>query len=74
MLDENQNNPLKTPNVGCVWKKKSKTGSTYYSGVVNGLDVLMFKNKSDSTKAPAFVFIACGKIAPEAIRKGEVGV
>lgn len=55
-LDENKTNPLGTSNIGCVWEKQGKNG-IYYSGMVNGENVIMVPNKTRSDKAPRFIFI-----------------
>ena len=54
-LDENAK-IINTDNAGAVWKKMSKEGKTYYSGVVAGRDVFMFVNESSNQKAPSFSF------------------
>lgn len=55
-LDENKNNPLGTSNIGCVWEKQGKKG-IFYSGMINGQDVIMLPNNTKSDKAPRFIFI-----------------
>lgn len=38
-----------------LWEKKDKNGNTFYSGSLNGLDVVVFKNKfKESDRHPDF--------------------
>ena len=73
-LDENKNNPLNTNEVGCVWAKKSSSGKTYYRGIVNNKDVVMFKVNARSEKAPAYIFKEVDKNYKDLVAKGEVEV
>lgn len=44
--------PSKESEIGALWTRTSKTGVTYYTGTINGEDVVVFANKSDNPKAP----------------------
>jgi hypothetical protein len=40
--------------IGALWIKTSRNGVEFMSGTVNGVDVVCFRSKSKSDKAPAW--------------------
>ena len=61
--------------IGAVWSRKKEDGTPYFKGTVDcpvgvvladGLDILLFKNKSDHENAPDFdVLVAKPRPKPE---------
>lgn len=44
--------PDRENEIGALWEKTSKKGTKYWSGKVNGVDVIVFAASSDNPKAP----------------------
>ena len=46
--------PTKEDEIGALWERQTKTGRPYFTGQINGVDVVIFENTSDNPKAPTF--------------------
>ena len=47
--------PEKQDEIGALWQRQTKTGRPYFTGKVNGQDVVIFENTStQNPKAPHF--------------------
>lgn len=40
--------------IGALWIKRSKNGVEFMSGTINGVDVVCFRSKGTSERAPAW--------------------
>jgi len=40
--------------IASVWEQKTQSGLTYFKGRLGNADILVFPNKSDHPKAPAY--------------------
>jgi uncharacterized protein (DUF736 family) len=47
--------PTKEDEIGALWQRETKAGRPYFTGTVNGVDVVIFENTSTANpKAPQF--------------------
>lgn len=44
--------PDRENEIGALWQRTSAKGTTYWTGKVNGVDVVIFSASSDNPKAP----------------------
>ena len=59
---------------GALWIKKDRNGQEFYSGTINGISVMIFKNKyKETAKHPDYI-VNSGqdRNAPKKEDKGEV--
>lgn len=43
--------------IGALWAKTSRNGTEFLSGTINGVEVVCFRSKSQSPKAPAWTVL-----------------
>lgn len=44
--------PDRENEIGALWERTSSKGTTYWTGKVNGVDVVIFASRSDNPNAP----------------------